>query len=132
MTKLVAGQVELTEQDLQQGFESSYGPRVEVLAIVLSDQRSAQKIWEMARDNPTDEFFGSLAEQYSIEPVSASNRGKVPPIRKHGGQPAIETEAFRLKPGELSGIIVTGDKHILLRCQGFTEPIVKDSEAVRD
>ena len=131
LTKLVAEQIELTDEDLQQGFESSYGPRVEILAIVLSDQRSAQKIWEMARDNPTEEFFGLLAEQYSIEPVSASNRGKVPPIRKHGGQPAIEREAFQLKPGELSGIIVTGDKHIILRCQGYTEPIVKDFEAVR-
>jgi parvulin-like peptidyl-prolyl isomerase len=131
LTKLVSDQITLTDEDLQLGFESSFGPRVEILAIVLSDQRSAQKIWEMARDNPTDEFFGMLAEQYSIEPVSASNRGKVPPIRKHGGQPAIEREAFQLKPGELSGIIVTGDKHIILRCQGYTEPVVKDFEAVR-
>ena len=131
LTKLVSGDVQISEQELREGFESAYGPRVEVLAIVLSDQRSAQKIWEMARDNPTDEFFGTLAEQYSIEPVSASNRGKVPPIRKHGGQPAIEREAFQLKPGDLSGIVVTGDKHIILRCQGYTEPIVTDFEAVR-
>jgi hypothetical protein len=117
---------------LQDGFESAYGPRVEVLAIVLSDQRSAQKVWEMARDNPTDEFFGKLAEQYSIEPVSSSNLGKVPPIRKHGGQPAVEKEAFALKPGELSGIISTGGKYLILRCQGFTEPVVSDPAAVRN
>lgn len=36
-----------------------------------------------------------------------------------------------MKPGELSGIIATGDKYIILRCQGFTEPIVSDFEAVR-
>ena len=106
--------------------QSAYGPRVEVLAIVLSDQRSAQKLWEMARDNPTDEFFGRLAEQYSVEPVSSSNLGKVPPIRKFGGQPAIEMEAFGLKPGELSGIIATGGKYLILRCQGFTKPVVTD------
>ena len=103
-----------------------------MLAIVLSDQRSAQKLWEMARDNPTEEFFGRLAEQYSVEPVSSSNLGKVPPIRKHGGQPAIEKEAFRLKPGELSGIIATGGKYLILRCQGFTEPVVTDPAVVRD
>ena len=124
--KLVEGEIELTEEDLQQGFEAAYGPRVEILAIVLSDQRSAQKIWEMARDNPTDQFFGKLAEQYSVEPVSSSNQGKVPPIRKYGGQPAIEREAFGLKPGELSGIVATGGKYIIMRCQGFTEPIVTD------
>jgi parvulin-like peptidyl-prolyl isomerase len=85
----------------------------------------------MARDNPSDEFFGQLAEQYSIEPVSSSNRGKVPPIRKFGGQPSIEREVFGLKTGELSGIVATGDKYIVLRCQGFTDPIVKDMAAVK-
>ncbi len=132
LKKLVEGEVQVTEQDLQEGFESAYGPRVEVLAIVLSDQRSAQKIWEMARDNPTDAFFGKLAEQYSVEPVSSSNQGKVPPIRKYGGQPAVEKEAFGLKPGELSGIIATGGKYLILRCQGFTEPVVSDAAAVRN
>lgn len=131
LKKLVEDSVSLNEQDIQQGFESSYGPRVEVLAIVLADQRSAQKVWEMARDNPNDAFFGKLAEQYSIEPVSASNMGKVPPIRKHGGQLAIEREAFAMKPGDLSGIVVTGDKYIIMRCQGYTEPVVKQLDDVR-
>jgi len=130
--KLVEGQATVTQDDMKEGFDSNFGPRVEVLAIVMSDQRSAQKIWEMARSNPTDEFFGSLAEQYSVEPVSQSNSGKVPPIRKFGGQPAIEKEAFALKPGELSGIIATGDKYIIMRCQGRTDPVVKDSTAVSD
>lgn len=132
LKKLVEDEVKLTQKDIQEGFQSAYGPRVEVLAIVLSDQRSAQKVWEMARDNPTEQFFGDLAEQYSIEPVSASNRGKVPPIRKFGGQPAIEQEAFALKPGQRSGIIATGGKYILLWCQGFTEPVVTDISQVKD
>ncbi len=130
--KLVEGQVSVTEDDMKEGFDSNFGPRVEVLAIVMADQRSAQKIWDMARNNPTDEFFGNLAEQYSVEPVSQSNFGKVPPIRKFGGQPAIEKEAFALKPGELSGIIATGDKYIILRCQGLTDPVVKDYDAVKE
>ena len=132
LKKLVEDEVKITQRDMQEGFESAYGPRVEVLAIVLADQRSAQKIWEMARDNPTEHFFGQLAQQYSVEPVSASNNGKVPPIRKHGGQPAIEREAFQLKPGELSGIVATGDQFVILRCQGFTEPVVTDFNAVRE
>lgn len=131
LKKLVEGTVEVTQQDLENGFESAYGPRVEVLAVVLSDQRTAQKVWEMARDNPTEVFFGGLAEQYSVEPVSAGNQGKVPPIRMHGGQPAVEKEAFSLKPGELSGIISTGGKYLVLRCQGYTEPIVSDPSVVQ-
>jgi parvulin-like peptidyl-prolyl isomerase len=131
LKKLVEKSVAISEDDLKRGYESSFGPRAEVLAIVLADQRTAQKVWEMARDNPSDEFFGQLAEQYSIEPVSSSNRGKVPPIRKFGGQPSIEREVFGLKTGELSGIVATGDKYIVLRCQGFTDPIVKDMAAVK-
>jgi parvulin-like peptidyl-prolyl isomerase len=131
LRKLVEDRIEVTDDDLQKGYESSYGPRVEILACVLSDQRTAQKVWKMARDNPSEEFFGRLAEQYSIEPVSASNRGKVPPIRKYSGQPTIEREAFAMQPGELSGIIATGDKYIIMKCQGRTEPVVSDLEAVR-
>ncbi|TWU48349.1 peptidylprolyl isomerase [Rubripirellula reticaptiva] len=131
LTKLVEDDMVLTDADMKEGFEAAYGPRVEVLACVLSDQRSAQKIWEMARDNPTDDFFGRLASQYSVEPVSSGNMGKVPPIRKHGGQPSVEKEAFALKAGELSGIIATGGKYIILRCQGFTEPVVTDPAAVQ-
>ncbi|MCC9602319.1 peptidylprolyl isomerase [Stieleria sp. JC731] len=131
LKKLVEDRVQITEQDLEVGFESNFGPRVEVLACVLGDQRTAQKVWKMARDNPSEEFFGRLAEDYSVEPVSASNSGKVPPIRKYSGQPTIEDEAFDLKPGELSGVISVGDKYILLKCQGRTQPLVSDREAVR-
>ncbi|WP_149495966.1 peptidylprolyl isomerase [Roseiconus lacunae] len=132
LKKLVEDRVHVTEQDLQVGFESNFGPRVEVLACVLGDQRTAQKVWKMARDNPSEEFFGRLAEDYSIEPVSASNSGKVPPIRKYSGQPTIEREAFELKPGELSGVIGVGDKYILLKCQGRTQPVVSEQSAVRE
>lgn len=123
---------EVTEEDIKQSFEKNFGPRVEVLAVVLSDQRTAQKVWELARNNPTDKFFGELAAQYSVEPSSQSNFGKVPPIRKYGGQPAIENEAFAMKPGDLSSIIATGDKFIIMRCQGQTTPLVSDINAVRD
>lgn len=131
LSKLVEDRIELTEEDMRIGFESSYGPRVEILAIVLGDQRTAQKVWEMARDNPTDDFFGKLANQYSVEPVSSSNFGKVPPIRKHGGQGALEKEAFKLKAGDLSGIVATGGQYIIMRCQGFTEPVVTNPADVR-
>lgn len=129
---IVGDTIEVTQEDLDKGFESNYGPRVEVQAIVLSDQRQANKVWDMARNNPTDQFFGELAQQYSAESISRSNLGKVPPIRRFGGQPVIEEEAFRLKPGELSGIIAVGDKFVILRCQGRTKPMVTNFADVAD
>jgi parvulin-like peptidyl-prolyl isomerase len=132
LKKLVGEKVAVTQDDLQKGFESNYGERVEVLAVVLSDQRQAQKVWEMARNNPTDAFFADLAKQYSVEPSSRSNGGKVPPIQRHSGSPILEEEAFKLKAGELSGIVAVDNQFIILRCQGRTKPVQDDFAAVKD
>ena len=132
LKKLVGNKVQVTEEDLKKGYESSYGERVEILAIVLGDQRQAQRVWDQARTNPTPGFFEELAEQYSIEPSSRANRGKVPPIRRHSGMGAIEEEAFNLKPGELSGILAMEDQFIVMRCVGRTKPVAVDFASVRD
>jgi len=132
LKKLVAGKVQVTDEDLRKGFDSNYGPRAEVLACVLSSQRTAQEVWELARNNPTEQFFGELAHQYSVEPSSKSNFGKVPPLRKHGGQPNLEKAAFDLKPGDISGIIEVSGQFVILKSQGLTTPVVTDFNAVKD
>jgi parvulin-like peptidyl-prolyl isomerase len=129
LKKLVDNRVEVTEEDIQKGFVSNYGPRVEVLAIVLNDNRQAQKVWEMARDNPADQFFGELAQQYSADAVSRENFGRVPPVRQFGGRPEMEKEAFAMKVGDLSGIIASEDSYIILRCTGHTTPVVANLDA---
>ncbi len=119
----------MTDEDIRKGFDSNFGPRVEVLAIVFSNQRQAQKVWDMARSNPTDTFFGELAHQYSTDPISRENFGRVPPIRRYGGRPEMEEEAFSLKPGQLSGIIASGDNYVVLRCTGYTTPVVRSMDS---
>lgn len=132
LKKLCESRVQVSEIDLQKGFESNYGERVRVLAIVLSDQRQANRVWDMARNNPTDTYFSQLAQQYSVEPSSRANGGEVPPVCKHSGSPVIEKAAFELKEGELSGIIAVEDQFIILRCLGRTEPVQGDIAAVKD
>lgn len=132
LKKLVASSVQLTEDDMQKGFQSNFGPRAEVLAIVLSNQRTAHEVWELARAKNTEEEFGKLAAQYSIEPVSRANFGKVPPVRRYSGNPVLEEQAFALKPGELSGIVALGDQYVIMRSQGFTKPVVQDYATVKD
>lgn len=130
LKSLVAERVQITDEDLEKGFASNYGERVKVLVIVLGNQRQAHQVWEQARKLDSDEAFGKLAQEYSIEPVSRANFGKVPPVRQHGGQPLIENEAFRLKQGELSQIIAAGDKHIIMRCLGRTKPVEVNRQTV--
>jgi len=132
LKKLTAQQVQVTEEDLNKGFEANYGERVRCRAIVLGTMRRAQEVWDKARRNPSVEFFSDLAEEYSIEPTSKTLRGEVPPIQRYGGQPQLEEAAFGLEPGQLSGIIQVGDKFIILRCEGRTERIDVDQTEVHD
>ena len=133
LRKLVGDNVQVTDEDLKRGFEANYGPRVTCLAIVLGDMRRAQEVWQKAKDNPSREYFGELAEQYSVEPGSRALRGEVPPIQKHGGQPNLEKEAFLLAEGELSGIVMVGpSKFVILRCEGLTKPVDVNFEQVRE
>ncbi len=131
LKKLVGDTVEVTDDDLRKGYEANYGPRVRCRAIVLKNLRRANKVWEMARETPTVENFGDLAEHYSAELGSRVLRGEVPPIKKHGGQPVLEKEAFALKPGELSGVIQAGEFYIILFCEGYTKPDEVAFEEVR-
>lgn len=131
LKKLAGSQVEVTAEDLQKGYEANYAERVRCRAIVLDNMRRAQEVWQKARNNDSMEYFADLASQYSIEPTSKALQGEVPPIRMHGGQPQLEKEAFSLQPGQLSGIVQMGDKYIILKCEGRTEPVEVDIEEVK-
>jgi parvulin-like peptidyl-prolyl isomerase len=139
LKKLLADSVQVDDADLQKGFEANYGERVRCLAIVLSNQRLAQDVWEQARranqtlpEEEASRKFGDLAEQHSVEATSSKLRGEVAPIQRHGGQPLLEQEAFALKAGELSGVIQVADKFVILRCQGRTRPVPVKFEEVRN
>jgi parvulin-like peptidyl-prolyl isomerase len=132
LKKLAGKTIEVTQDDLQKGFEANYSERVRCRAIVLSNMRRAQEVWAKARENTSMDYFGDLAEEYSVEPTSKSLRGEVPPIRRYGGQPQLEDVAFALQPGELSGIIQLGEQFVILKCEGRTEPIEVNAQEVRE
>lgn len=134
---LVADQVQITAEEMHKAFEAHYGERVRCRAIVMNNQRRATEVFEMARHEATAENFAKLAEQYSIDPSGKAIGGEIPPIQRHGGQPALEKEAFSLRKGEISGLIElsgTGaeDQFIILFCEGRTKPVVVELDEVRD
>ncbi len=132
LKKLVGNTVAVSDEDLQKAFEANYGPRVRCRAILLNNLRRAQQVWEKLRANPSEEYFGDLAEQYSIDATTRALRGEIAPIQKHGGQPMLEQEAFSLKPGEISGIVQVGpEAYVILYCIGQTKPIDISLEEVR-
>jgi parvulin-like peptidyl-prolyl isomerase len=138
LRKLVGEKIPITEEDLKKGYDANYGPRVRCRAIVMNNLRKAQQVWEMARkgSEAADHGlanFGELAAQNSIEGSSRALKGEVPPIRKNGGEPLLEKEAFSLNPGELSGVVqLDQDKYVILFCEGYTKPAEVDFAKVRD
>ncbi|MFM7183176.1 MAG: peptidylprolyl isomerase [Planctomycetota bacterium] len=131
LKKLVGG-VPVSQEDLDRAFAATFGPRAKCRIIVLDSQRRAQEVWQLARQNPTPEGIGNLAETYSADPTTRSLRGEVPPIQRWGGQPTLEREAFALKPGELSGVVQVADRFMVIYCEGFTEPAKVSFAEVRD
>lgn len=136
LRKLAGENVDVTNKDLQQAFIREYGPRVKAKMIMFEKQRHAQKVWEMAQREP--ENFGRLAREHSVEPTSRALDGDIPPIRRYTG-PEAETlvnAAFKLKKGEISGIIQAGTpgatRYVILKCEGHTEPVVTDISEVRE
>jgi len=130
--KKLVGKVPVTREDLDKAFQATFGPRARCRMIVVDSQRRAQEVWQLARQEPTTDRIGDLAERYSVDIATRGLRGEIPPIQRYGGQPALEREAFALQPGELSGVIQIADRFIVLYCEGYTEPAPVRFEEVRD
>jgi foldase protein PrsA len=123
--------VEITESDLQKAFERNYGPRVKARVIMIDNLRRGNEVWEMAKKNPAN--FEQLAQDHSIDPNSRALGGQVPPIPRYTGAEKLEQEAFRLKEGDISGVIEIGpSRYVILKCEGRTTPVVDNIDEVRD
>lgn len=131
LKKLAGEQVELTEEEMNRAFVRNYGPRVKARVILLDNPRRARECWEKAAADP--EGFEKLAQEYSIDPNSRSLGGTVPPIPRYSGNDALETAAFKLKPGEISGIVeIQSGRYAILKCEGRTDQVVQSIDEVRD
>jgi foldase protein PrsA len=129
LKKLAGSDVEITENDIQRAFIRHYDTRVKVRMIMVESARLANTIAVQVQQNPDD--FARLAMKHSIEPGSRGLGGSVPPIAKYSGNPTIEIVAFRLNEGEISEIVQVGTTWVILKCEGFTEPIVESIDEVR-
>ncbi|HZZ82744.1 MAG TPA: peptidylprolyl isomerase, partial [Gemmataceae bacterium] len=122
MEELVRRKVTITEKDVKEGFEARYGPKVECRMIVFDkdDRSTADRVWkEISKGR--DAFIARAKTQ--ALPNLASIEGRVPPIHKHFGDQNIEDAAFRLKPGEVSGLIKMADHNmVVLLCESHIPP----------
>jgi foldase protein PrsA len=132
LKKLAGEQVNITEEEVDKSFVRNYGPRVKCKLILLDNLKRAQDVWEKATQNP--EEFETLAQKYSIDSTSKSLGGTIPPIPRYSGMDALESTAFKLKEGQISGLIEikSNQQYAILKCEGRTEQVVFDKAEVQD
>jgi len=94
LRKCAAEQLTVGDQQLQEAYDSVYGPSVKCRLIVVNDRQTAEKIHRQVTEQPND--FARVAMQNSIDVNSASIGGLTQPIRHHVGDSAIEHEVFTL------------------------------------
>lgn len=130
LKKLAGKSIQVTEKEMQEGFERDYGPRVKARMILINGNlHQATAIWNKCDAAP--EEFGRIAREHSADSNSRPLDGVIPPIRKHGGSPTVEEEAFKLRTGEISALIALADSsYVILKCEGRTEPVVDDIRVV--
>lgn len=132
LKKLAGETATVTEEELQRAYINEYGEKVIAKMIMMDHPRRIVEVWERARKNPDD--FERLAREYSIESNSAALGGNIPPIRRYSSNAELSKAAFKLREGEISGIIQLRDginRYVFIKCGGRTEPIKHSMEDVK-
>jgi parvulin-like peptidyl-prolyl isomerase len=138
LRKLADSRLQVTQEDLQQAYETQFGPAVQVRVITTADQKKAQGLRAEVMKNP--EEFGNIAKEESEDAGSASAKGMIQPVRKHMGDVTIEKVAFGMKEGEISEIFQVQNQFIFMKCEALVaaRPVPMDqvqkllTEAIRD
>ena len=131
LKKLAGEEVDVTDKDINEAFVRNYGPRVKARMVMFDNQRRAEAGWDQLHNNP--DAFEELCAKLSVDPNSRALGGQIPPIPRFNGNKNLEDAAFKLKPGQISGVIEVGpSRYVVLKCEGRTEPVVTEIDEVRN
>jgi parvulin-like peptidyl-prolyl isomerase len=119
LTKFCRIEVKVTEDDLKSAFEAHYGDKVECRMILLPKDTNGSSrhdfdLYDKVRKS--DAEFDSAARAQAFAPLAAKG-GLFPAIWHNYPEPALEKEAFSLKPGEVSKLLTLPDgSRAILKC----------------
>lgn len=123
LTKMCRDRVKVTDEDIQKEFENRHGERrqAKILTWNKDDVKVAQAQWAEARKG--DAEFDSVARQLA-DPNLAAASGLVKPIGRHpeGQDATVVHELYKLKVGEISGIIQVPSGLMCVKCVAVVPP----------
>ncbi len=111
----------ITEQNLHDAFDLLYGATVRVRHIQC---HNLQEIAEVQRQLQSGKPFEEVARTLSTDGRSAALGGLLPPfsLQAQSRSKAFKDEAFRLKVGEVSGAIQSGDAYHVIKMEEKISP----------
>jgi parvulin-like peptidyl-prolyl isomerase len=120
LRELAKHQLNITKQEIEEAYDSEFGPAVKVRLIALNSAEKARQVHAEAVAKP--EEFPALAKKHSQDTNSASAYGLIQPIRHRMGDPNLEQAAFALKKGEISKIVKVGELYVFIKCEEHLPP----------
>ena len=130
---LVAPEIEVTPEEMEREYLKKYGPSVVMQMIASKSKEASDAILVRVKADP--ESFGEIAKNESTDLASASNKGRLQPIR-HYTMPdeAMEAKFFAMAPGEITDVIgpygPTGD-YMIFKCENKYDPQVSKEDVDR-
>jgi hypothetical protein len=124
--KLCHQQVQITDQDLQQMFDSLYGEKVKCRVILFSkavQERQAFQVWEKVRNDPQE--FDKQA-RHQENGYLAARGGEIQPIGHYAAEDEdsekLEKAAFSLEDGEVGPLLKLKNGYFIIRREGLQAP----------
>jgi RNA polymerase sigma factor (sigma-70 family) len=108
----------VTDEELRQAFESKFGENLQCRVIIWGrdEGKVARKAYETVRDS--NEEFDRYARR-SVDPNLAAIAGRLAPIPRTprpGPREEICEIAAKLKPGEVSPLVLTANGWVVVKC----------------
>ncbi|MBI1325250.1 parvulin peptidyl-prolyl isomerase [bacterium] len=133
LKKLAQNRVQVTEEEIDQAFDSMYGDKLRVRVIMVDKLRAAQDAWEKLRANPAG--FEKMAMEISIDQSRSAGGLYTEPIARFSyprnisdaaflqlvdGDPNDKDPSHKPKDGDITGPIqLTESTWVIMKREGL-------------
>jgi parvulin-like peptidyl-prolyl isomerase len=115
LTKLCSDRVQVTDEELRKGFESTCGDKIRARVIIWPKEQYEEALKLYPKLRKSEDEFDKCARQQKDEALAAKG-GELEIYHNFALSPETEKAAFALEPGELSPLIAALDGWLVLKC----------------
>jgi foldase protein PrsA len=133
--QVMAAQVAVSDKEIEDYYAAhkdqfKHGDMIKGRLMLLESRQNAEEIHKIL-DEPEADFAG-LAEALSIDPGTKDERGDMGWIERGDYTSEISDAAFKLEPGQYTGVIEYPDGYAIVLVEDKKPPGYKPLDGVRD